>query len=84
MTKVLIENDVNGMPTENDQARMIDDEYGKGHIQNGKVMLEFHLSRNSKVVNSPIYARVDTMIIPIRKSRLLEEFEDFEDDSDED
>lgn len=84
MTKILIENDANGMPTENDQAGIVDDEYGKGHIRNGDVMLEFHLSRNSKVVNSPVYARVDTMIIPIRKSRLLEEFEDFEDEPFED
>lgn len=84
MTKILIENDVNGIPTPNDQAGMVDDEYAKGHIRNGEVMLEFHLSRNSKVVNSPVYARVDTMIIPIRKSRLLEEFEDYDDEPFED
>lgn len=80
MTKIQIVNDANGMPAPDDQAAMIDDEYSKGHIQNGKIMLEFHLSRNTKVVGSAPYLRVDTMIIPIRKSRLLEEFEDYEDD----
>lgn len=81
MTKIQILNDANGMPLREDQAPMIDDEYSKGHIQNGKIMLEFHLSRNTKVVGSAPYLRVDTMIIPIRKSRLLEEFEDYEDDA---
>lgn len=82
MTKIQIVNDDRGMPVAGeDQAGMVDDEYSKGHIQNGKIMLEFHLSRNTKVVGSAPYLRVDTMIIPIRKSRLLEEFEDYEDDT---
>lgn len=80
MTKILIHNDDRGMPMPDDQGGIVDDEYAKGHIKNGEIMLEFHLSRNTKVVSSAPYVRVDTMIIPIRKSRLLEEFEDYEDD----
>ena len=81
MTKIQIVNDENNMPAPEDMAGMIDDEYSKGHIRNGEIMLEFHLSKNTKVVTSSPYLRVDTMIIPIRKSRLLEEFEDYEDDT---
>jgi ribosomal protein L35AE/L33A len=80
MTKVLIVNDANNMPAEDDQGKMIDDEYSKGHIRNGDVMVEFHVSKNTRVVTAAPYLRVDTMIIPIRKSRLLEEFEDYDDE----
>lgn len=80
MTRVLIENDDRGMPTKNDQGRLIDGEFRKGHIKNGEISLEFHVSRNSKVSGSSPYVRVDTMIIPIRKSRLLEDYEDYDDD----
>jgi len=63
-----------------DNLDMVDREFRKGHIMNGKIDLEFHMSKNTKVNNSSPYARVDTMIIPIRKSRLLEEYSDIEDD----
>ena len=59
---------------------MIDREFRKGHIKNGEISLEFHVSKNTKVATSSPYVRVDTMIIPIRKSRLLEDYEDYDDD----
>ena len=80
MTKVLIENDDRGMPTRNDQGVMVDNEFRKGHIKNGEISLEFHVSKNTRVATSSPYIRLDTMIIPIRKSRLLEEYDDIEDD----
>ena len=80
MTRVVIENDDRGLPTENDQGRMVDDEFRRGHVKNGEVCLEFHISRNTRVATSSPYCRVDTLIIPIRKSRLLSEYEDYEDD----
>lgn len=80
MSKVIIDNDDRGMPTKADQGKMVDDEFRKGHIKNGEISLEFHVSKNTKVSTSSPYVRVDTMIIPIRKSRLLEEYDDYEDD----
>ena len=63
-----------------DNLSMIDREFRKGHIKNGEISLEFHVSKNTKVASSSPYVRVDTMIIPIRKSRLLEEYEDYDDE----
>lgn len=80
MTKVLIENNENGLPTRNDQGELVDAEFRKGHVMNGKIDLEFHISKNTRVSSSSPYARVDTVIVPIRKSRLLEEYEDYGDD----
>ena len=80
MTRVLIENDDRGLPTENDQGKMVDSEFRKGHIKNGEIGLEFHVSKNTRVASAAPYLRVDTMVVPIRKSRLLEEYEDYEDD----
>ena len=80
MTRVIIENDDRGMATKNDQGKMIDNEFRKGHIKNGDISLEFHVSKNTKVVGSSPYVRVDTMIIPIRKSRLLEDYDEYEDE----
>lgn len=80
MAKVLIENDNHGIPTDNDQGGMVDAEFRKGHIKNGEISLEFHVSKNTRVATSSPYIRLDTMIIPIRKSRLLEEYDDYEDD----
>lgn len=80
MTKVLIENNENGLPTRDDQGELVDAEFRKGHVMNGKIDLEFHISKNTRVSSSSPYARVDTIIVPIRKSRLLEEYEDYGDD----
>lgn len=66
------------VPVEN--LDIVDREFRKGHITNGKIDLEFHISRNTKVSASSPYARVDTMIIPVRKSRLLEEYEEYDDE----
>lgn len=59
---------------------LVDREFRKGHVGNGDISLEFHISKNTRVAASSPYARVDTMIIPIRKSRLLSEYEDYETD----
>ena len=80
MTKVLIENDDRGMPAPDDQGNMIDDEFRRGHVKNGEIGVEFHVSKNTRVATSSPYCRVDTMVVPIRKSRLLEEYEEYEDD----
>lgn len=80
MSKILIENDDRGIATKNDQGKLIDSEFKKGHIRNGEIDIEFHVSKNTRVATSSPYVRVDTMIIPIRKSRLLEDYEDYEDD----
>lgn len=59
---------------------LVDREFRKGHVANGDISLEFHISKNTRVTASSPYARVDTMIIPIRKSRLLTEYEDYDSD----
>lgn len=81
-TRVILDNDDRGMPTKDDQGKLIDSEFKKGHIKNGEIGIEFHVSKNTRVATSSPYVRVDTMIIPIRKSRLLEDYEDYEDDDD--
>jgi len=72
ITPVLIDNN----DKSRDGGRLIDNEFRKGHIINGEVKLEFHISKNTKVPSSSPYLRVDTMILPVRKSQLLEEYED--------
>ncbi len=74
MTKIRISNDNPSL----DQTELIDSEFRKGHVINGRIDFEFHLSRNTKVVAASPYLRLDTMILPIRKSRLLEEYEDYD------
>lgn len=59
---------------------VVDSEFRKGHVINGNLDVEFHVSRNTRVMTDNRYARVDTMIIPIRKSRLLDDYEDAIDD----
>ena len=59
---------------------MVDREYQKGHVVNGDIDLEIHVSKNTKVAASSPYVRLDTAIIPIRKSKLLEDYEDYEGD----
>lgn len=61
-----------------DDGSAIDREFRKGHVYNGEVSLEFHLSKNTKITNSSPYLRVDCMVIPIRKSRLMDEYQDYE------
>lgn len=80
MTAVVISNDDHGLPTADDQGKMVDSEFRKGHVKNGEIGLEFHVSKNTRVSTAAPYLRVDTMVIPIRKSRLLSEYEDYEDD----
>ncbi len=74
MTKIRIDNDDDEM----DQASLVDSEFRKGHVKNGEIAMEFHVSRNTRVVGASPYARLDTIIIPIRKSRLLSDYEDGE------
>lgn len=83
MTNVLIENDDRGLPTSNDQGRLVDEEFRKGHVKNGEIGLEFHVSKNTRVASAAPYLRVDTMVIPIRKSRLLEDYEEYDDMDDD-
>lgn len=54
----------------------IDSEYRKGHIQN--VDVEFHVSVNRMVPSATPYVRLDTAIITVGKSRLLDDYEDDE------
>ena len=65
-----------GYDIESDPMTMIDREFRKARVKNGEISLEFHISRNTRVVNSSPYARLDTIVIPIRKSKLLEDYED--------
>jgi len=67
---------------DNDDSKDIDGVFRSGHVRNGEIKLEFHVSVNTKVVGSSPYLRVDTVVIPIRKSRLLEELEEFENSED--
>lgn len=67
-------------PLSFDNLGMVDREFRKGHVCNGEIGIEFHVTRNTKVQNGSLYARLDTAIIPIRKSRLLEEYDDVDDD----
>jgi len=62
-----------------DNFDMVDREFRKGHVKNGEIDLEFHISKNTRVMSSSPYARLDTIILPIRKSRILEDYEDYED-----
>lgn len=67
-------------PLTPDNFDLVDKEFRKGHVGNGDISVEFHVSRNTRVQTSSPYVRVDTMIIPIRKSRLLEDYAEYEDD----
>lgn len=79
MTKILVDNN----DSEADQAGMVDDEFRRGHIKNGEIAMEFHVSRNTRVTGASPYARLDTMIVPIRKSRLLAEYENYDSEEEE-
>lgn len=87
MTSVVVpDNDTRRNPDydiEEDPMTMIDREFRKAHVKNGDISLEFHISRNTRVAGSSPYARLDTIVIPIRKSRLLADYEDMEMDEDE-
>lgn len=77
MSKVIINND----DKDCDQGKLIDNEFRKGHIMNGEIKIEFHISKNTRVATSSPYLRIDTMILPLRKSQLLEEYEnDYEEE----
>lgn len=74
MAPVTIDNDNPDL----DGGAMLDREFGKGHAVNGEINLEFHISKNTKVPTSSPYLRVDRLYIPIRKSSLEEEYENYE------
>lgn len=63
-----------------DTFDLVDKEFRKGHVGNGDISVEFHVSKNTRVASSSPYVRADTIIIPIRKSRLLEDYTEYEDD----
>ena len=63
-----------------DTFKMVDREYKKGHVINGDIDLEFNISRNTRIASASPYVRLDTMIIPIRKSRLLEDYEGYDEE----
>ena len=68
-----------------DMGGLIDNEFAKGHVMNGSVNIEFHISKNTKVPASSPYLRVDILILPIRKSRLAEAYDNYDmDDEDDD
>lgn len=82
---------VNGPNKETeDMAPLIDQEFAQGHVLNGHVNVEFHVSTNTQIQNGSNYLRVDVLILPIRKSKLNEELEQmmaqtgFDDDDDDD
>lgn len=55
----------------------IDAEYRKGHVQNADV--EFHISVNRTVPSATPYVRLDTAIITVGRSRLLDDYEQEDD-----
>lgn len=65
---------------QNDSGEVIDGEFRRGHIKNGEISVEFHISKNTRVAMSSPYVRLDTAILPVRKSRLLEDYEEGDDD----
>lgn len=79
MTNVVIDNDDKA----NDMGAMIDTEFRKGRVVNGRCDLEFHISRNTKVASSSPYLRVDMLVLPIRRSKLAEVYAQYEDDDDD-
>lgn len=76
--RLLSDRNMTALPLE--RFGMVDREYSKGHVINGDIDLEFHISRNTQIASSSPYVRLDTIIIPIRKSRLLSQYEDYEQD----
>ena len=79
MSSIVIDNENKA----NDMGRIVDNEFRKGHVMNGNVDLEFRVARNTKVVGSSPYLRVEMMVIPIRRSKLAEAYEAYEDDDDD-
>lgn len=65
-----------------DMGKMVDDEFRKGHVMNGNIDLEFHISKNTRVPSSSPYLRVDMLVLPIRRSKLAESYAMYEDDDD--
>lgn len=63
---------------DNDDGPTIDREFRKGHIINGEIAIEFNVSKNTKIVNSSPYLRLDCAVIPVRKSRLMDDYSGYE------
>lgn len=61
-----------------DDGLDIDRTFRKGHVFNGEVELEFHVSKNTKISTSAPYLRLDCAVIPVRKSRLMDKYADYE------
>jgi len=47
-------------------------------VRNGEIQMEFHVSVNTRLSKPTPYLRLDTLFVPINKSRLMEEYEDYE------
>lgn len=60
-----------------DMGKIIDAEFQKGRVLNGEVKVEFHISRNTKIPNASPYLRVDILLLPIRRSMLEDEFNEY-------
>lgn len=58
-----------------DDFDRVDKEFRNGFVINGEIGIEFHVSENNRLKTPVTYLRLDTAVIPIRKSRLLEEYE---------
>lgn len=80
MSNVVIDNE----NKENDMGRLVDNEFRKGHVVNGSIDIEFRIARNTKVVGSSPYLRVEMIVIPIRRSKLAEAYESYMDEDDDD
>ena len=61
-----------------DTCGIIDMEMRKGHIRNGSIDLEFHVSTNTRLPTPTPYLRLDTGYFPINKSKLAQEYENYE------
>ena len=59
-----------------DEFGLIDSEFRRGHVRNGAIDVEFHVSKNTKVSNGALYVRLDAITIPVRKNKLMEEYEE--------
>lgn len=56
-----------------DDFAQVDAEFRKGHVE--KVDVEFHVSVNRMVPSATPYVRLDTAIITVGRSRLLDDYE---------
>lgn len=62
-----------------DTCGLIDMEIRKGHVKQGQIAMEFHVSTNTRLARPTPYIRLDTLFVPIGKSQLKAEYDDYED-----